>query len=242
MPRARRLPRASAPRPRARPPSPASEATPRSRCASSVGARRASTLDLLVAGLGNPGREYERTRHNVGWLVVDELARRHGGSLAVQVLGPLAELRLDGLRLALLKPETYMNESGRSVARRASVLQGRARAAARRPRRRRPRDRPAAGAARRRPRRPQRPALDRAAPRRAGLPAPAHRRRPARARRPAAGRRLRAVAFEPRTTSSAGRPGRGRGRGDRARGAREGAAALQLTRTRHGPVTSSQAG
>src|SRR5205823_421984 len=40
----------------------------------------ASTLDLLVAGLGNPGREYEHTRHNLGWLVLDELARRHGGS------------------------------------------------------------------------------------------------------------------------------------------------------------------
>jgi PTH1 family peptidyl-tRNA hydrolase len=76
---------------------------------------RASTLDLLVAGLGNPGREYERTRHNVGWLVVDELARRHGGSFRSKFSGRLAETRVDDLRLALLKPETYMNESGRSL-------------------------------------------------------------------------------------------------------------------------------
>jgi peptidyl-tRNA hydrolase, PTH1 family len=76
---------------------------------------RASTLDLLVAGLGNPGREYERTRHNVGWLVADELARRHGGSFRGKFSGQLAETRLDDLRLAVLKPETYMNESGRSI-------------------------------------------------------------------------------------------------------------------------------
>jgi peptidyl-tRNA hydrolase, PTH1 family len=76
----------------------------------------ASTLDLLVAGLGNPGREYERTRHNVGWMVVDELARRHGGSFRAKFAGRVADVRVDGLRLALLKPETYMNESGRSVA------------------------------------------------------------------------------------------------------------------------------
>ncbi len=75
----------------------------------------ASTLDLLVVGLGNPGREYERTRHNAGWLVLDELARRHGGSWRSKFSGSLAEVRLDGLRLALLKPETYMNDSGRSV-------------------------------------------------------------------------------------------------------------------------------
>ena len=74
-----------------------------------------SSLDLLVAGLGNPGREYERTRHNVGWMVVDELARRHGGSFRSKFSGSLAEVRVDGLRLGLLKPETYMNESGRSV-------------------------------------------------------------------------------------------------------------------------------
>jgi peptidyl-tRNA hydrolase, PTH1 family len=76
---------------------------------------RASTLDLLVAGLGNPGREYERTRHNVGWLVLDELARRHGGSWRSKFSGSLTEVRLGDARLALLKPETYMNESGRSV-------------------------------------------------------------------------------------------------------------------------------
>jgi peptidyl-tRNA hydrolase, PTH1 family len=76
---------------------------------------RASTLDLLVAGLGNPGREYERTRHNAGWLVVDELARRHDGSWRSKFSGSLAEVRLGERRLALLKPETYMNESGRSV-------------------------------------------------------------------------------------------------------------------------------
>src|SRR5919108_5458146 len=76
---------------------------------------QASTLDLLVAGLGNPGREYERTRHNVGWLVADELARRVGGSFRSKFSGKLAEVRLDDLRLALLKPETYMNESGRSL-------------------------------------------------------------------------------------------------------------------------------
>jgi PTH1 family peptidyl-tRNA hydrolase len=74
-----------------------------------------STLDLLVAGLGNPGREYERTRHNVGWLVTDELAGRLGGSYRSKFSGKLAEVRLDDLRLALLKPETYMNESGRSL-------------------------------------------------------------------------------------------------------------------------------
>jgi peptidyl-tRNA hydrolase, PTH1 family len=76
---------------------------------------RASTLDLLVAGLGNPGREYARTRHNAGWLVLDELARRHGGSWRSKFSGSLAEVRVGDARVALLKPETYMNESGRSL-------------------------------------------------------------------------------------------------------------------------------
>ena len=77
---------------------------------------RASTLDLLVAGLGNPGREYEQTRHNAGWMVVDELAHRHDGSFRSKFDGQLSEIRLRDLRLALLKPETYMNVSGKSIA------------------------------------------------------------------------------------------------------------------------------
>jgi len=77
--------------------------------------RQGSSLDLLVVGLGNPGREYARNRHNVGHMVVDELAQRHGGSWRSKFSGQLAEIRLEGHKVALLKPETYMNESGRSV-------------------------------------------------------------------------------------------------------------------------------
>ncbi len=75
----------------------------------------ASTLDLLVVGLGNPGREYERDRHNVGWQIVDELGRRHGASFKGKFSGRIGEVRVGDVRLALLKPETFMNESGRSV-------------------------------------------------------------------------------------------------------------------------------
>jgi peptidyl-tRNA hydrolase, PTH1 family len=79
------------------------------------GRDRASTLDFLVAGLGNPGREYARTRHNLGWLVVDELARRVGASFRGKFSGRIAETRLGEQKIALLKPETFMNESGRSI-------------------------------------------------------------------------------------------------------------------------------
>jgi peptidyl-tRNA hydrolase, PTH1 family len=83
---------------------------------------RASSLDLLVVGLGNPGREYAANRHNVGQMVVEELARRHDGSWRGKFNGRLAEVRIDGHRVALLVPETYMNESGRSVAAAASFF------------------------------------------------------------------------------------------------------------------------
>jgi PTH1 family peptidyl-tRNA hydrolase len=76
---------------------------------------RDSSLDLLVVGLGNPGREYERNRHNVGFMVVDELARRHGGSWRSKFSARVADVRIDDHRIGLLKPETYMNESGRAV-------------------------------------------------------------------------------------------------------------------------------
>jgi peptidyl-tRNA hydrolase, PTH1 family len=75
----------------------------------------ASTLDLLVAGLGNPGSRHERDRHNVGWMVVDELARRRDASFKAKFNGRLGETRVDDHRIALLKPETFMNESGRSI-------------------------------------------------------------------------------------------------------------------------------
>jgi len=77
--------------------------------------RHGTSLDLLVAGLGNPGREHARNRHNMGWLVVDELARRHNGSWRGKCHGQLAEIRIDGHKVALLKPETFMNDSGRSI-------------------------------------------------------------------------------------------------------------------------------
>ena len=75
----------------------------------------ASTLDLLVAGLGNPGPRHAHDRHNVGWMVVDELGRRYDASFKSKFNGRLADVRIDSRRVALLKPETYMNESGRSI-------------------------------------------------------------------------------------------------------------------------------
>ena len=83
---------------------------------------RASSLDLLVAGLGNPGREYAANRHNVGFMVVEELARRHGGAWRSKFGGRLADIRIDEHRVGLLEPETYMNESGRSVQAAASFF------------------------------------------------------------------------------------------------------------------------
>ena len=71
---------------------------------------------LLFVGLGNPGAKYARNRHNIGFAVVDEIARRHGfASWRRRFQGETAEGVLDGGRVILLKPTTYMNESGRSV-------------------------------------------------------------------------------------------------------------------------------
>jgi len=75
----------------------------------------ASTLDLLAVGLGNPGRKHARDRHNIGFMVVDELARRAGATFKTKFNGRVGEARVGQARVALLKPETFMNESGRSV-------------------------------------------------------------------------------------------------------------------------------
>ena len=79
--------------------------------------RRGTPADLLVVGLGNPGREYAGSRHNVGFEVVDLLARRHGASLkAGKERSLVAEVRVGGERVALAEPTTYMNLSGEAVA------------------------------------------------------------------------------------------------------------------------------
>ncbi|MBF6330682.1 aminoacyl-tRNA hydrolase [Nocardia transvalensis] len=72
----------------------------------------------LVVGLGNPGPEYERTRHNVGFMVADVLAQRVGGRFTVHKKSgaDLLEARLDGRKVLLAKPRSYMNVSGRPVA------------------------------------------------------------------------------------------------------------------------------
>ena len=74
-------------------------------------------MDFLVAGLGNPGREYERTPHNLGFLVVDHLAERNGG---IRVTRPecsalVGHGRISGQEVLLAKPQTFMNLSGPSV-------------------------------------------------------------------------------------------------------------------------------
>lgn len=72
----------------------------------------------LVAGLGNPGREYERTRHNAGFLVVDAFARKLGLSWQYQTQFKAETARWDrapGQTVLLAKPLTYMNESGQSI-------------------------------------------------------------------------------------------------------------------------------
>jgi peptidyl-tRNA hydrolase, PTH1 family len=73
-------------------------------------------IDLIV-GLGNPGPEYESTRHNAGFWFVDLLASEHGGRFSQQrkLHGDAAEVTIGGQRIRLLKPMTYMNLSGQAV-------------------------------------------------------------------------------------------------------------------------------
>ena len=70
----------------------------------------------LVVGLGNPGPKYQGNRHNIGFIAIDAIARRHGfSSWRRRFQGATAEGAIDGERVVLLKPATYMNESGRAV-------------------------------------------------------------------------------------------------------------------------------
>ncbi len=69
----------------------------------------------VIVGLGNPGRSYERTRHNVGFLVADELARRYGGDWRKKKRSVATPVNVGAFPAELLKPQTFMNNSGRAV-------------------------------------------------------------------------------------------------------------------------------
>ena len=71
---------------------------------------------LLFVGLGNPGAEYARNRHNIGFMAVDEIVRRHSfAPFKSRFKGEVTEGHIGGHKVMVLKPMTYMNESGRSV-------------------------------------------------------------------------------------------------------------------------------
>src|SRR5437870_12130860 len=73
-------------------------------------------VDRIVVGLGNPGEGYATTRHNVGFQVASRLAKRARADFAVKAAeSRIAEGAIDGVRLAIARPQTFMNDSGRAV-------------------------------------------------------------------------------------------------------------------------------
>lgn len=72
-------------------------------------------MKYLIVGLGNIGADYEHTRHNIGFDVLDALLQKHGGCFSRQRLGALAQVSIKGRKLVCLQPDTYMNLSGKSV-------------------------------------------------------------------------------------------------------------------------------
>ena len=69
----------------------------------------------LIIGLGNPGKEYEKTRHNVGWLVLDALEENDQWQTSKKANAMFIKKAINGVEVELLKPTTYMNESGRAA-------------------------------------------------------------------------------------------------------------------------------
>lgn len=70
---------------------------------------------FLIVGLGNIGSQYEKTRHNIGFRVVDALAAKYGGNFVDARLGAVSKIRIKNKTIALVKPSTYMNLSGKTV-------------------------------------------------------------------------------------------------------------------------------
>lgn len=74
-----------------------------------------TAMKYLIVGLGNIGAEYDNTRHNIGFDVVDGLAEKHEGKWKTDTLGDVATIKHKGRHITLLKPSTYMNRSGKAV-------------------------------------------------------------------------------------------------------------------------------
>ena len=75
-----------------------------------------SGMDFMIVGLGNPGKQYEGTRHNAGFMALDTIAgKNHGEVKRIKYKGLIGECRIAGKRVLLLKPSTFMNLSGQSV-------------------------------------------------------------------------------------------------------------------------------
>lgn len=72
-------------------------------------------MKFLIVGLGNPGEKYKETRHNIGFKVVEELASKLDASFSTDKLGEIAKAKFKGRQLVFLKPNTYMNLSGKAV-------------------------------------------------------------------------------------------------------------------------------
>ncbi|MFD0993986.1 aminoacyl-tRNA hydrolase [Tenacibaculum geojense] len=70
---------------------------------------------FLIVGLGNIGEKYDETRHNIGFKIVDAFAKEHGGTFETEKLGDVAKVRVKGKTVIVLKPNTYMNLSGKAV-------------------------------------------------------------------------------------------------------------------------------
>ena len=72
-------------------------------------------MKYLIIGLGNPGAEYENTRHNIGFKMLDKLAGLSNISFSTERLADVAQVKFKGRTLVLVKPNTFMNLSGKSV-------------------------------------------------------------------------------------------------------------------------------
>jgi PTH1 family peptidyl-tRNA hydrolase len=74
-------------------------------------------INFIICGLGNPGSKYENTRHNCGFMAVDDLAKKHGVAVKrLKFKSLTGEVTLGGVKCLLMKPSTYMNKSGEAVA------------------------------------------------------------------------------------------------------------------------------